>query len=242
MVKVLNSKEPKEQSIRDHRFERKFVFEEQNLEDLIQSNIYNSSFLFEEIYNRRTINNIYFDDNDHSFYKMNVSGVGRRDKYRLRWYGDQYALVNKPTFEIKRKWGEVGDKLLYKLPDLEFDITKCTTAEVYDKVINWIKDPKLLSEVQRLNPLLYNSYERRYFLSEDEKFRITIDYNMRFYNPNVDQFQLSEISISDIVLELKYKLEDDLLGRKLAQEIKQRLSKNSKYVRGYDLINFNPYN
>ncbi len=59
---------------------------------------------------------------------------------------------------------------------------------------------------------------------------------MKFYNPNVDRHMLTEMSIDDIVLELKYDTKDDFKGRKLSQSLKQRLSKNSKYVRGYDLL------
>jgi hypothetical protein len=47
---------------------------------------------------------------------------------------------------------------------------------------------------------------------------------------------LSEMGIDDIILELKYLTRDDFKARKLSQSFDQRLSKNSKYVRGYDML------
>jgi len=238
MARVRNNIKALEELSNDYRFERKFVFEGGELEDIISTNVFNNPFFFKEVYERRAVNNIYFDDNNRSFYKMNVSGVEIRDKYRLRWYGDKYDQLSNSTMEIKRKRGEVGDKLLYKLPGLKVDVSTVTVDELYSIILSHIEDKKLLSELYRLFPLIYNSYERRYFLSADEKFRITVDYNMRFYNPNVDQYQLTEIKIEDIVLELKYNTKDDFEGRKLSQSLQQRLSKNSKYVRGVDMLYF----
>ena len=220
----------------NYRFERKFVFDNLDLEEIINSHVLNNSYFFKEVYERRTVNNIYFDDWSHSFYKMNVSGVGIRSKYRLRWYGDDYKVISNSILEIKKKLGEVGDKLLFKLPNLKMDLTTKSVDNAFQIILSHITDKKLLSEVERLFPLLYSSYERRYFLSEDEKFRITLDYNMKFYNPNIDQYMLSEMGIDDIILELKYLTRDDFKARKLSQSFDQRLSKNSKYVRGYDML------
>lgn len=235
MVKVQN---PKSMStaLNNYRFERKFVFENTDLDWIINSIVLTHPNIFKEVYHRRTINNIYFDDCNHSFYKMNVSGVGERSKYRLRWYNDNYSELAASTLEIKKKLGEVGDKLLYKLADFELNLENRSSDDINSLIQNQIKDQALLSKFQLLSPLLYNSYERRYFLSEDEKFRITLDYNMKFFNPNVDQFELTEVAIEDIILELKYNTEDDKEGRTVSQTLGSRLSKNSKYVRGYDLL------
>ena len=97
--------------------------------------------------------------------------------------------------------------------------------------------PQFFNKLQILTPTLYNSYERRYFLSDCGKFRITIDYNMLFYNPQFKNYKMSEMGLTDIVLELKYKREYDDESRQLSQEIDCRLSKNSKYVRGIENIN-----
>lgn len=235
MAKVLNSLDSVVKK-GQKRFERKFVYEGGILEDIIQSAILNNASFFKEIYNRRTINNLYFDDHSHSFYKMNVSGVGSRSKYRLRWYNDHFESIHSPNLEIKKKYGEVGDKITYELPDFSCNLLQSSAYDLYHSILAEIKDKQLLSKLQLLKPALFNSYERRYFLSSDEKFRITVDYNMRFYNPNFDHFHPSEVVIDDIIIELKYNTVDDKEARKITQKLESRLSKNSKYVRGFDLL------
>ena len=218
------------------RYERKFIFENADTEDIINDIVLTNHFFFKEIYSLRTVNNIYFDDNNFTFYKQNVSGDGFREKYRLRWYGDNFSKLNKPTLEIKKKFGEVGDKYSFKMKGFSVDMDSTNVDELNKLIQNNINDVRLLSKISNLFPSLYNSYERRYFLSECERYRITIDFNMKFFNPHYVNFKSSESNLSDIVLELKYGTRHDDVGRELSQLIVSRLSKNSKYVRGIELI------
>ena len=73
------------------RFERKFIFEEMPLDDIINNVVLCNPYCFKEIFHRRSVNNIYFDDQNMSFYRQNVAGDANREKYRLRWYGDDFA-------------------------------------------------------------------------------------------------------------------------------------------------------
>jgi len=222
------------------RYERKFVYPGQTVEDLIDSEVLCNSFCFREIFHRRTVNNLYLDDPNMTCYHQNVAGDEERQKYRFRWYGDTFSEVNSPTVEVKKKMGTVGDKISLKLKDFKADLASSSSAELQsliEKEVDKAGDQQLLSKLQVLRPALYNSYERRYFLSACERYRITIDYNMDFYNPAFTDFAISKAGLSDIILELKYAVADDKDSRTLAQELTARLSKNSKYVRGVDLIN-----
>lgn len=222
------------------RYERKFVYAEGITEDIIESEVLSNPFLFKEIYHRRTVNNIYFDDAAMSFYHQNVSGVDIRDKYRLRWYGNNFNTIENPVFEIKKKFGLVGDKLSFKLDGFSWDLKKYSLEETMKALLAAVKEkatPALHLNLRTLSPSLYNSYERRYFLSNCEDFRITIDYRMNFYNPQFKNYELSKADLEDVVLELKYNRDKDKESRALTQHFKARLSKNSKYVRGVDLIN-----
>lgn len=223
------------------RYERKFVYEHIELEDLIQE-VCTNSFAFREIYQARRINNIYFDDGNFDFYKQNVSGVGRRLKYRLRWYGADFHLIEQPTFEIKMKFGEVGDKISYKMPDFKADLRQLSLHDIYQLISKETKNSNLLidSKFYQLYPALYNAYERRYFMSFCNRFRITLDYHQHFYNPNFRNFSLSKSSLDEkeVILELKYLPEHDKVSREVSQQFKTRLSKNSKYVRGMELVYF----
>ena len=93
--------------------------------------------------------------------------------------------------------------------------------------------------LKRLHSTLINTYERRYFLSFCGRYRITVDYNQAFYNPNYAILENSKTQINDIVLELKYAVEDDNEARQVSQQIKTRLSKNSKYVNCINLLYHN---
>ena len=72
------------------RYERKFIYNDITPEDLIATQVLTNQFCFREIFHRRTVNNIYYDDYAMSFYHQNVAGDMYRDKYRLRWYGDHF--------------------------------------------------------------------------------------------------------------------------------------------------------
>lgn len=222
------------------RYERKFIYENLLPLDLIQTEVLTNPFCFREIFHRRTVNNIYYDDQAMSFYHQNVAGDEHRDKYRLRWYGDHFHLIERPTLEIKKKMGVVGDKLSFKLPNLTFNL-KTTPLEAVQETLKAalleIYGQEITLKMNLLRPSLYNSYERRYFLSHCEKFRITVDYNMSFYYPGSGDYATSQRSISDTVLELKYKVGGDREARVLTQALSARLFKNSKYVRGINLIN-----
>lgn len=241
MVKAVNKVTTGKSPFLNLRFERKFIFQHLALEDLINTVVLTNSFGFEEIYVKRTVNNIYFDDNNFSFYKQNVSGDGEREKYRLRWYNDVFSTVKSPTMEIKRKYGEVGDKISYKMKGFKTNLRLLNLDSTNTQIADALKKtdhPELSSKLHNLFPTLYNSYERRYFLSHCQKFRITLDFNMVFFDPNVrNDYSVKDNSIHDIVLELKYSREHDEESRRLSQQIGARLSKNSKYVRGIDIIN-----
>lgn len=238
MVKAA-SKQAQKLPGKNLRYERKFIYEKTNLEDLIQEVLLNS-YCFKEVFHRRTINNIYFDDNSFNYYHQNVSGDGRREKCRIRWYGDEFETIESPTFEIKKKFGEVGDKISYKLKGFKTTANQININEFEQLIFeNESEVNKLvISKFQLLNPALYNTYERRYFLSFCKRFRITLDYNMNFYNPNHKNYLASHKSIDqdEIILELKYEMEHDRESRNLTQQFKSRLSKNSKYVRGVEMV------
>lgn len=220
----------------NYRFERKFVFPKGDAQDIVRR-IQRNSFAFNEVFHRRKINNIYFDDANYSFFKQNVEGVANRKKIRLRWYGDTTSKIENPTIEIKRKIGEIGDKDSYKLEGHTFNLNVLGPIDIKTVLIeNSKQNGPLHHALQALHPTLLNTYERRYFLSFCGRFRITVDYNQNFYNPNYTNFKNSNIPIEEIVVELKYSRENDGDARQIAQQIGTRLSKNSKYVMGINLL------
>ena len=236
MAKVAGSAKEELKPKGNLRFERKFVFPNSNHEDIVQR-VYQHSFGFKEVHHQRKINNVYFDDSNYNFYKQNVEGVANRIKLRLRWYGIDTSMIKNPTIEIKKKLGEVGDKESFKLRDTSLSLDEMSISELHSFILqNSEFNPALNHLLKVLHPTLLNTYERRYFLSFCGRFRITVDFNQTFYNPNYNSFETSKLSLLDTVVELKYALGDDADAREVSQQIGTRLSKNSKYVNGVNLL------
>jgi SPX domain protein involved in polyphosphate accumulation len=218
------------------RFERKFLFQNCDVQDVIQS-VLRNSYGFQEIFHLRKVNNIYFDDSNYNFYKQNVEGVADRKKLRLRWYGQDMPIIENPTIEIKKKMGEAGDKDSFRLKGVSIDLSLQTPSDVHQILLSRTQKHFAVHEVlKKLHPTLINTYERRYFLSFCGRYRITVDFNQAFYNPNYKVLGNSQTKINDIVLELKYAVINDNEARQVSQQIKTRLSKNSKYVNGINFL------
>lgn len=237
--KAVASKSTFERS-NNFRYERKFIYTHTSPKDLIATEVLGNGFCFREIFYRRTINNCYLDDEAMTFYHQNVAGDDKRSKYRLRWYGNSFSQIENPVIEIKKKHGAVGDKLSFALKGMQADLTTVSIDTFIQRMkaqVSRLHSIELAENLNALTPSLYNSYERRYFLSFCERFRITIDYNMAFYNPNIIPYQVSKTIFPEVILELKYAVQDDPDARALTQQLTARLSKHSKYVRGVDRIN-----
>ena len=215
------------------RYERKYIVpKSMPLNELVTVVKSNSAF-FREVFYERQVNNIYFDTNGYKFYFDNVDGVADRQKARIRWYGDTLGAIKKPKLEIKIKNGLVGDKWTFNLNP--FTLNRSITGRDLQNLFANSNLPRPIYEmVRNLNPTLVNSYTRRYFVSADDRFRITLDYDVLYRNIKTRMNNFNKTPQSDLfnVVELKYGLEDDRLANRISTEFPFRLSKNSKYVNG----------
>lgn len=181
---------------------------------------------FRSLYPDRRVNNIYFDTPTLDEFYQNVAGNPQRRKHRLRWYGEEAEVLPQPVFEIKIKDGELGTKESQPLEDTPW----VNLRELFPQVPSLCYLP--------LRPVLINSYERSYWGSADGRFRITIDSNLTFapfswsHPPTRTQF----ITDNAYVLELKYDQEHDQLAKDIFAHLPFRLTKNSKYVMGINLV------
>jgi len=88
-------------------------------------------------------------------------------------------------------------------------------------------------------PILLNRYSRMYFVSGDEKIRITIDTNQAVYDqrfrskPNF----ISKANLPDIlIVEIKFARRDREYASQSIQGIPLRVSRHSKYMTGVSAI------
>lgn len=214
--------------IRSYRYERKFVvpfFMEPNVETILRSNRYG----FHEIFAERIVNNIYFDTPMFRYYHENVQGVSDRKKVRIRWYGEG-PPGDECRLEIKRKSGLVGTKDVYPI-HMHEDVMS------FGFMDSLALPPEVRFELGEVRPVLYNWYKRRYFLSADGRFRITIDHSLRYSHPGLLR-HAAGVGTPDVmsVLELKYDRDADIDAVRIAADIPLSLSKKSKYVSGISAV------
>lgn len=221
-----------------HRYERKFVFtnksasEVETLVKLIKGN-------FSEIYSERFINNIYFDKIGYPYFYDNINGLGNRIKTRIRWYGNFFSKENKYFFEIKKKEGFLVMKDSKPIGDLELNPN--TNLKKILKTCLGMGYKKHFSNYNNLAPKLVNRYRRKYFLSSDKNFRITIDSNQKIGSPKVP-ISLENLYINTFktIVELKYGRKWDVQASQILNGLSERINKNSKYIDGviYLMKNF----
>lgn len=219
------------------RYERKFIVPEMSLSE-IRHLILNHPAMFSEIFHERKVNNIYLDFYGMTNYHENLAGQAQRIKIRIRWYEKLLGKITNPILELKIKEGGLGRKRSFKLQPFVLD--KTFSFEKLQKEV--FKKSNLPIEVIELlkmsHPVLLNSYTRRYFISADKHYRITLDNNLSFYriknrnNSFREKFTDNYINI----LELKYLEERDSKASKITSGFPFRLTASSKYVYGVDLL------
>ncbi len=216
------------------RCERKFVLKTpiQEIELLIK----NHPLFFKEAYKERAINNIYLDTTELESYQNNIDGNQQRAKIRVRWYGELFGLI-KPVLEVKIRSGNLGKKLFF--PIKGFVLKKGFKQNSIMEIISKSEIPSWLKEKLSLyKPSLLNTYKRKYFISADKLFRITLDKEMEFFrikskkNSFIEKFSEENISI----LELKYSASLENKAHTVTQHFPFRLTKSSKYISGINYL------
>lgn len=207
------------------RYERKYRIETLPAEWVIQSiRLHPASF--KTAFPDRQINNIYFDTPDLQAFNENVMGVQNRTKYRLRWYGQDMETLHKPVFEAKIKDGELGYKKSQALPDSS-----------WDQLGSLFKDITTL-HYSAAQPVLVNSYQRSYYLSQDGRFRITVDRQLQYapFRASTAPKRFYPAATPAVIVEIKYEQADDQLAQAIFDHFPFRQTKNSKFTEGMNTI------
>ncbi len=226
----------REHSVNSHRFERKFIIPG-NLVYSIEQIIKASSAMFSEVFYPRFVNNIYFDSVSFQFFHDNINGVSERTKARIRWYGDLERDIKKPVLEFKQKFGLTGIKTAFPLEPFslrDIGVPNFRSSLFQKSALDFHRKELMIS----LKPTLINRYRRKYFLSADRKFRITLDHCLEYFPANLfENISIRRFNDSiSMIMELKYDKEHQPESSELTQEFLFRLVKNSKYVRGIQIL------
>ena len=185
----------------------------------------------------RKINSIYFDNLNNQIARDNLSGISKRCKLRIRYYGS-----NKDAnccIEIKKKLNRFGSKKIINLNDKfkKINLSKVFSLEnQYYKEI--IKDDYARNYIfnDLINPQLSVSYSRDYFIVNG--VRITHDKNIEFEPYGIDKLTTQNL-IKDYlnVLEIKFDYKNVDYVYEILEHIPIKPKRFSKYLRGLSFFN-----
>jgi hypothetical protein len=202
----------------EKRYERKYIFQNLDLETIIIS-LQNSEFFFRSHYPEREVNSIYFDQEFNSLIE-NLEGISNREKLRLRWYGNNSKIK---SFYIEKK---LKENFLSKKKRRKINL---------DKEINLFNEKDrnffLFQKIDlKYDPIIFINYSRLYFISDICPIRATIDYNLSSIEFMGKNLKNEKKVFQNIILEFKYDLDFDENFRNKINKLNLRFSKNSKYV------------
>jgi len=206
------------------RIEKKFIYNE----DDEYFNFFLMNALFKKMYNTRIVNSIYFDTSSHKNVWDNINGFSNRKKIRVRWYN---KIKNSDVFiEIKEKKNFVTKKKVQKLGKF----STLDELNLYFKSDVFLNHEYFDSHIENLNQTIQIQYEREYYISTNNKLRITIDRKIK-----ISKDQKTMLQLDDVILEIKYNISDSDYVNQLILNYKlnNRNRKYSKYVNSFLILN-----
>ena len=219
-----------------YRYERKFVVDRID-QHQVMGLIKRHPAMFYQPYPPRINNNFYMDTADMVNYRDNVIGSADRRKVRIRWYGDVMGPVDDPVLEFKIKHGLVSTKRQYRVPGFAVE-RGFKTNDVMRRAVASDLPAEVRSYLRTVSIVLMNNYHRRYFVSRDRRFRLTLDTGMAYYRIGgmSNWIAHKQTDQRNEILELKYGIEDDAAAAKVSTFFPFRVTKSSKYVQGVERV------
>jgi len=188
----------------------------------------------------RWVNNVYFDTYGSAAYVQNLSGASSRVKLRYRWYG-QAQEPGPGVLEVKCKRNYFGWKIRFPCSDLAAGAQSDDWRDINRRLCDILPHEGRLWLQTYPAPTILNRYLRRYFVSHDERIRVTVDtdqcvWDQRYKSaPNYDQqSQLPDT----LVVEVKFAREDRDLASVIIQTMPIRVSRHSKFMNGVRAVSF----
>ncbi len=220
------------------RFERKYHVEHMPfaaIEHLVKRN----PALFRQAFPDRVINNIYLDTPSRRSLLENLDGIADRIKARIRWYGELLGHIKKPVLEFKIKRGMVGAKDSYVLAPFAVE-PKMNASAVHDVLERSELPEHIRLELYKFEPVLLNRYRRKYFISADSHYRITLDWQLEYYrfDRHYNLFTRPHKDQHSTVVELKYSGSIDQIDERVASYFPFRVTRMSKFVTGMQSVHY----
>jgi hypothetical protein len=214
------------------RLEIKFVSYEINFHEILQW-LHLHDIGFHEHHSPRIVHNIYFDTPDYETFEINLAGVSSRFKVRYRWYGEELE-PDKGTLEIKCRRNNYGWKESFKIKDRIYQ-PDLTLRQFSSNLIDALPPEGKKWFMNYSLPILLNQYRRRYFVSFDNKLRVTFDTKLAVWDQRFKPYLniKNKGNMSNImVMEVKFDPQDKDLASHFMHGLPLRNSRHSKYVSG----------
>jgi hypothetical protein len=180
-----------------------------------------------------TVRSIYFDDVRLSDCQANLDGISPRRKVRLRWY-DSLTPGEVLFFEVKWRENRVTGKHRLELRARR-GVGELTFRQLIDELIEVLPPEHVADLLRRSEPVVLVEYRREHFASADGRLRVTLDYDLAFY----DQTGKRSISTSFpcrlpemFVVETKGPEDCQREMKELLHPFAPRMGPCSKYVHG----------
>lgn len=225
-----------ERDERGFRFERKYHVTDLPMPE-IESLVRRNPALFRTAYPPRTINNIYLDTPNHRSLFENLDGLADRVKARIRWYGPMMGEVKRPVLEFKIKRGMVGAKDAFELKPFVMEIGM-SAEPIFSSLAGSHLPEDLHRGLQNFEPVMLNRYERKYYVSADQHYRITLDWHLEYYrfDRHGNMFRCQLRDHESTVVELKYSGDIDRIDERVASYFPFRVTRMSKFVTGMHVM------
>ena len=218
------------------RYERKFLPPALSLDEVLAI-VRRHPAGFRIAYPDRRIHNVYFDTPGRRHFFEHVTGAAERCKVRARWYTGPGANGRPPVFEFKYRHGLLGSK--------ESCPTTIPTAQLANEPAAWFARcradglPALVrARLDDVEPVVGNSYLRRYFCSAEGHYRLTVDWEVEFSDAQRPAGHVSREGAPAVIVEVKYDQADAPGAADIINHLPFRLDRCSKYVLAVETFEF----
>lgn len=179
------------------------------------------------------VRSIYFDTHQLSTCYANLKGVGRRHKVRLRWY-DQPLPDKDVYFEVKWRRNQVTGKFRSPLA-LQRPLKEISYQQLQQGLAAALPESSRVYAQLYDQPVVVVEYRREHFSCRDLGLRMTLDYDLVFYDMNGQVRPALGFGVplpSLALIEAKSVPPAPRNLSRLLRPLAQRVSRCSKYVHG----------
>ncbi|MDB9941165.1 VTC domain-containing protein [Candidatus Pelagibacter sp.] len=207
----------------DLRIEKKFIFGKKKEENLKKLLIING---FTQLYQPRKISSVYLDTLNFDFAKDNINGVSKRKKIRFRWYDNNLTNIyleekNKQNFQVNKNVNKI--------------YANVNKESIISDLKKYFYSPKNRFNSFNYKFILKINYSRSYWISNNKKFRATIDHDLKI-NPINNLF--FNLDLNETILEFKFPQKYEASFREFIhnKDLQIRAKKFSKYIQSFFLL------